>query len=303
MRGEGRRVDDAVGARAQRLEQAPFGLDAVDQRAVGRHGMAAARFGETARQRLVVAVEVEQSHVEALFAEQPVDRGDQRVDAEIARARIDADGDGPRMRRVSVGKHEAREQREREIVDRLVAGILKGAHRGRTAGAGKAGHQRDASTRRKGGLRVRDGQGDDHGMVFARSRSVREQLALTGKTDRDANFCGSRGGKGVEGKQRQLHAEQLARRRFGQTLDGRSPGELDDQTQLRAVGAGHFDVVQMHDSDASYFQLSGKPAGCAGPDAVTAAFEVDPVVGHKPRPVIDQPQCKIRFATARRSAQ
>ncbi len=163
-------------ARAQRLEQAPFGLDAVDQRPVGRQRMAAARFGVAAREGLVVAVEIQQPHVEALFAQKPVDGRDQRVDAEVARARIDTDGDRARMRRIGLGKDEAREQRERQVVDRFVAGVFERAHGGRAAGAGKTGHERDAPARCRGGLRGRDGQGNDHDAALPRARQCADSL-------------------------------------------------------------------------------------------------------------------------------
>ena len=91
--GEVGRVDDQIGAAAQRFDRLTLEPDAVDHRPVAGERMAAAGRGVAPAQHLVVAVDEQQPRVDVGAGEQRRDVGGERVDVEIARANVDIDGD------------------------------------------------------------------------------------------------------------------------------------------------------------------------------------------------------------------
>src|SRR5579862_618838 len=103
--------------------------------------MASARFGVAALKPLVVAIEKNDAQIEIVLFRQSVERFDQRRDREIAGAYVDANGQRQMRRR----RHDqVRQQRERKIVDRLVAHILESLERGRAPGSRHAGDDENA---------------------------------------------------------------------------------------------------------------------------------------------------------------
>ena len=104
----------------------------------------------TAAQLLVVAIEKYQLDGNAFLALQTVDRGEAGIDAEIARSDIDADGKLMADCAASVAsrRKQPRQQPKRQVVDALETQILEGFQSGRLSGAGHAGDQQDALSRR-----------------------------------------------------------------------------------------------------------------------------------------------------------
>src|SRR5579883_1177240 len=136
------RVDDKIGAVAQRRHSLPLEIDAVAHRPIARQRMAAPRLRVTANEALILAIEKDDSEIEIVIGDELVERRQKRADAEIARADIDADGERRPLRR----RHEqVRQQRERQIVDRFVTHILERLERRRATGAGHAGDHEETA--------------------------------------------------------------------------------------------------------------------------------------------------------------
>src|SRR6185437_4010575 len=117
-----RRIDDEIGAIAQRAHALALQANAVADRTLGRERMRAARLGVAPLETIVVAIEEDDAQIEALIVDQAVERRDQRRDGEVARTHIDAE----RERRLIGRRHdEIGQERERQIIDRFVAHILE----------------------------------------------------------------------------------------------------------------------------------------------------------------------------------
>jgi hypothetical protein len=103
--------------------QRAFEFDGFGQRSrVGRKRMPAARFRETLDQRLGFGVEVQETHGKPGRA-QLVDHHRKRGEARF-RPDVETDRDVPVTRALQIG-HCFREERQGQIVDRVIAGILE----------------------------------------------------------------------------------------------------------------------------------------------------------------------------------
>ncbi len=141
MRG----IDDQVRQGDDRRGQLAFPPDAVGDRSILAQRVAVARFGEAADENLVVAIEIQHGEFQARHLAERRQHAGEQVRIEAPRAKVDADGERLVPGGANAGRiDQATDQAERQVVDDLVAEVLKRLQRRRLAGTGHAGDQQDA---------------------------------------------------------------------------------------------------------------------------------------------------------------
>src|ERR1700722_1572000 len=174
-RRQRRGVDHQIGAVAQGPDALAFQAYAVGHRMLGRQRMAAAGFGITAFQPVVVAIEEHHAQIDGLALDQPVERLDQRGHGEVARADIDADG---KRRLHRVRTDEIGQQRQRQIVHRLVAHILERLQGGGSPRARHAGDDHEtAALMATGGVHGRTSE-DSTARISSPARTLSAKRSL-----------------------------------------------------------------------------------------------------------------------------
>jgi hypothetical protein len=103
--------------------------------------------------------------------------------------------------------------------------------------------------------------------------------------------------RGLEGRQRDRRhrtIEETAVARQRHALDLGRWQQIDDETQWRRRDVGHG-----NDSKPAYFHLPGNGRRRAHDDVIAFASKFRLIVRHEASTLVDQAQCKIRFARAR----
>src|SRR6185437_7726474 len=88
---EQRRVDDQIGAVAQRTHALALQAYTIADRSLCRERMRAARLGVAPLETIIVAIEENDAEIQATVLDQAVERRDQRGHCEVARAHIDTE--------------------------------------------------------------------------------------------------------------------------------------------------------------------------------------------------------------------
>ena len=130
-RSQQRGIDDEIGAIAQRPEALALDPHAVGDRSLRRQRMAAARLGVATLEPVIVAIEEDHLELDILSLDQIVERLEQRRHGEITGAHINADGERGLHR---PRPDQVRQQRQRQIVDRLITHVFQILERGRATG-------------------------------------------------------------------------------------------------------------------------------------------------------------------------
>ena len=119
----------------------PFQPDPIGHRAIQRQGVPAPRFRVAALQNFIVAVQKQHANHQFVMVDQPVQFGNEGVDAEIACPDIDTDRQRTGRAAVAARLHQAGKQGQWQIINGFVAEVLQHLEGGRPARAGHSGHQ------------------------------------------------------------------------------------------------------------------------------------------------------------------
>ena len=141
-------IDRGIGAIAQARHEFALEVDSVHQRAVLGQRVTAPGLGVAMGQHLVVAIEVQEPNVKVRARQQGPQLSEETLGGEIARSDVDVGGDRAVARRrtgSSIALQQVCEQRQRNVVDRLIAQIFEHFQCRRLSGAGHPGDQYNPS--------------------------------------------------------------------------------------------------------------------------------------------------------------